>query len=169
MTEVLASNGHGRSADGYQSNTREKPYLMAMALWGVISSQRISYVTPPPAFARQGQLIRLGADISNHKMGACLDISVLFASCLELMGLNTVIALTREHAFVGVWLVESMFPLLTNDDPMELRKRADSRDLVLFETTMVTNSGGLHSNRLVTTHEPCFLRIMKRSSYTRLI
>lgn len=142
VTEVLAANGHGRSADGYQSNTREKPYLMAMALWGVISSQRISYVTPPPAFARQGQLIRMGADISNQKIGACLDLSVLFASCLELMGLNTVIALTREHAFVGVWLVESMFPLLTNDDPMELRKRADSRDLVLFETTMVTNSGG---------------------------
>lgn len=140
VTEVLEANGHGRTADGYQSNTREKPYLMAAALWGVISSQRIAYVSPPPAFARQGQLIRLAPEISNQKMGACLDLSVLFASCLELMGLNTVIALTQDHAFVGVWLVENMFPLLTNDDPMALRKRADARDLVLFESTMVTDT-----------------------------
>ncbi|CAA0105879.1 Uncharacterised protein [Halioglobus japonicus] len=140
VTEVLEANGQGRSADGYQSNSREKPYFMAAALWSVVANQRIAYVSPPPSFAYQGQIIRLASEISTSKMGACLDLSLLFASCLELMGLNTVIALTRDHAFVGVWLIDSMFPLLTNDDPMDLRKRVDARDLVLFESTMVTNS-----------------------------
>ncbi|WP_252177136.1 DUF4011 domain-containing protein [Endozoicomonas sp. 4G] len=138
-TEVLEKNGHGRSADGYQSNTREKPYLMAAALWNVIFSQRLAYVSPPKDFARAGQRIRLAADISASKISACLDTSVLFASCLELMGLNPVIALTKEHAFVGVWLIDECFPVLTNDDPMDLRKRVDARDLVLFESTLVTN------------------------------
>ena len=142
VTEVLEANGHDRSADGYQSNSRERPYLMAAALWGVIAAQKISYVSPPPSYAHQGQLVRLASEISHQKMGACLDLSLLFASCLELMGLNTVIALTDTHAFVGVWLIDSMFPLLTNDDPMELRKRSDSRDLVLFESTMITNVSG---------------------------
>ena len=68
------------------------------------------------SFAEQGQLVRLASEISNSRMGACLDLSLLFASCLELMGLNTVIALTRTHAFVGVWLIDNTFPLLTNDD-----------------------------------------------------
>jgi very-short-patch-repair endonuclease len=140
VTDVLEANGLGRSADGYQSNSREKPYFMAAALWSVVSNQRIAYVSPPPSFARQGQLIRLASDISTSKMGACLDLSLLLASCLELMGLNTVIALTEGHAFVGVWLIDTMFPLLTNDDPMEMRKRVDARDLILFESTMVTNS-----------------------------
>ena len=140
VTDVLDAAGHGRSADGYQSNTRDRPYLMAAALWNVVVSQKIAYVSPPPSFAYQGQLIRLAREISNNRMGACLDLSVLFASCLELMGLNTVIALTKEHAFVGVWLINTQFPLVTNDDPMDLRKRVDARDLVLFETTMVTNS-----------------------------
>ncbi len=140
VTEVLEENGHGRIADGYQSYSREKPYLMAAALWSVVANQKIAYVSPPPSFAHQGQLIRLASDISTSKMGACLDLSLLFASCLELMGLNTVIALTKDHAFVGVWLIDNMFPLLTNDDPMELRKRVDARDLILFESTMVTNS-----------------------------
>jgi len=139
VTEVLEKAGHGRSADGYQSNTREKPYLMAAALWNVIFSQRIAYVSPPQDFARQGQRIRLAADISASKIGACLDTSILFASCIESMGLNPVIALGREHAFVGVWLINERFPVLTNDDPMDLRKRIDARDLVLFESTLVTN------------------------------
>ncbi len=55
------------------------------------------------------------------------------------MGLNPIIALSKEHAFVGVWLIDERFPMLINDDPMELRKRVDARDMVLFESTLVTN------------------------------
>lgn len=139
VTELLERQGYGRSADGYQSQTREKPYLMAACLWNVIFSQRLAYVSPPPGFARNGQRIRLPADISTSGMAACLDSSLLFASCLELMGLNPVIALTEGHAFVGVWLIDDCFPLLTCDDPMDLRKRVDSRDMVLFESTLATN------------------------------
>lgn len=139
-TELMEKMGEERKADGYQSNTRERPYLMASTLWNFVFAQRISYVSPPASFARLGQRIRLPSEISTSKIAACLDTSVLFASCLELMGLNTVIALTRDHAFVGVWLIDERFPLLTNDDPMDLRKRIDSRDLVFFESTLVTNT-----------------------------
>ncbi len=139
VAEVLEKAGHGRKVDGYQSNTRERPYLMAAALWNVIFSQRIAYVTPPLGFARQGQRVRLASDISSSQIAACLDTSLLFASCFELMGLNPVIAIGKEHAFVGVWLIDEKFPVLTNDDPMDLRKRVDARDLVLFESTLVTN------------------------------
>tara|TARA_R110002072_G_scaffold64_9_gene433 strand:- start:30582 stop:36431 length:5850 start_codon:yes stop_codon:yes gene_type:complete len=140
VTVMLEKAGHERSAEGYQSNTRDKPYLMAAALWNVIFSQRLSYVSPPLDFARVGQRIRLATDISASKISACLDTSLLFSSCIELMGLNPVIALSKEHAFVGVWLIDERFPVLTNDDPMDLRKRVDARDLVLFESTLVTNS-----------------------------
>lgn len=140
VTEVLEKHGYGRSADGYQSNSREKPWMMTAALWEVVFAQRIAYVSPPPSFADQGQRIRLAAQISEGKSGACLDISLLFASCLELMGLNPVIALSKEHAFVGVWLIDKRFPVLTNDDPMEIRKRVDARDMVLFESTLVTST-----------------------------
>lgn len=139
VTEHLESQGHDRSADGYQTNTREKPYLMAACLWNVIFAQRLAYVSPPPGFARNGQRVRLSTDISTSGMAACLDSSLLFASCLELMGLNPVIALTEGHAFVGVWLIDDCFSLLTCDDPMDLRKRVDARDILLFESTLVTN------------------------------
>ncbi|BCD99221.1 DUF4011 domain-containing protein [Marinagarivorans cellulosilyticus] len=139
-TAVLERAGQGRSIDGYQSNTRDKPYMMLAALWNVIVNQQLAYVSPPVGFARQGQRIRLAADISTGKIAACLDTSLLFASCIEAMGLNAVVALTQGHAFAGAWLIDERLPVLTNDDPMDIRKRVDNRDMVLFETTLVTNS-----------------------------
>lgn len=55
VTDVLEQNGHERKADGYQSNTCEKLFSMAAALWNVILSKKIEYVTPPLGYARQGQ------------------------------------------------------------------------------------------------------------------
>ena len=140
VATLLEQSGHGRSVDGYQSNTREKPYMMLAALWNVIFNQKLAYVSPPQGFAEQGQRIRLAADISQSQIAACLDSSVLFASCIEAMGLNPIIALSKEHAFAGAWLIDDRLPVLTNDDPIDIRKRVDNRDMVLFETTLVTNS-----------------------------
>lgn len=140
VTDLLEQTGHGRKIDGYQSNTREKPYMMLAALWNVVFNQQLAYVSPPQGFAKSGQRIRLAADISNAKISACLDTSLLFASCIEAMGLNAVVAVTNGHAFAGAWLINERLPVLTNDDPMDIRKRIDNRDMVLFETTLVTNS-----------------------------
>lgn len=138
--DLLDNNGFGRSLDGYQSNTREKPYMMLTALWSVVCSQQLAYVTPPAGFAKVGQRIRLASEISSSKISACLDTSLLFASCIEAMGLNPVVAVTQGHAFAGAWLINERLPVLTNDDPMDIRKRVDNRDMVLFETTLVTES-----------------------------
>jgi very-short-patch-repair endonuclease len=138
-SDVMKVAGHESKLDGYQSKTRERPYLMAAALWSVISNETIAYVNPPTSFAYSGQRIRLPSDIKNHKTGACLDLSLLFSACLENIGLNSIIAITDSHACCGVWLINECFPLLTNDDPMDIRKRVALKDLILFETTLATS------------------------------
>lgn len=52
--DLLNSNGLGRSLDGYQSNTRERPYMQLAALWSVVCGQQLAYVNPPPGFAKKG-------------------------------------------------------------------------------------------------------------------
>ena len=136
---VMKVSGHESKMDGYQSSTRERPYLMAGALWNVISNEMITYVTPPASFAYNGQRIRLSNDIKNHKTAACLDLSLLFSACLEHIGLNSIIAITDTHACCGFWLINECFPLLTNDDSMDIRKRIAAKDLILFETTLATS------------------------------
>jgi len=52
------------------------------------------------------------------------------------MGLNPVVFVTRQHAFVGAWLIDQCSQFITNDDPMDLRKKVANQDLVIFETTL---------------------------------
>lgn len=142
-SDVMKSAGHESRLDGYQSKTRERPYLMAAALWNVIANESIAYVNPPNSFAYSGQRVRLPDEIKTHKIGACLDLSLLFSACLEYIGLNSIIGITDSHACCGVWLIDECFPLLTNDDPMDIRKRVASKDLVLFETTLATSDSAI--------------------------
>lgn len=139
VAQGLRDSSHNSALDGYQSNTRERPFVVGAALWSTLFNERLIYVSPPKGWARVGQRIRSASDIMLHKTAACLDTSVLFASCLENMGLNPVIALTKDHAFAGFWLIDESFSVLTTDDPIDLRKRMDSSDLIMFETTLITN------------------------------
>ncbi len=138
-SNLLAKEGQESKLDGYRSNTRERPYMVSAALWSVICNEGISYCVPPASFATGGQKIRTSSDISSKRLATCLDMALLFAGCIEQAGLNGVIALTKGHAMVGVWLINESFPLLTNDDPVDLRNRIALKDLVLFESTLATN------------------------------
>ena len=139
VTQLLRSSGEGSAIDGYQSNTRDRPYLFGSALWSTIFNERVAYLSPPNGWATTGQRIRSAADILKYKTAACLDTSILFASCFENMGLNPIIAITKDHAFAGFWLIDDAFPHLTHDDAMDLRKKISTSNIVMFETTLVTN------------------------------
>ncbi|MBF2735520.1 MAG: hypothetical protein ISN26_05530, partial [Betaproteobacteria bacterium AqS2] len=133
---LLRETPGGYALDGYQSGDRRAPWMTAQALWHAVAELGLDYVAPPPDFARTGQRIRLPERVASSGAAACLDASVLFAACLEAAGLHPVVALTDGHACAGCWLVEDSFPLLANEDPMDMRKRVDGQDIVLFETTL---------------------------------
>jgi hypothetical protein len=63
---------------------------------------------------------------------------LLFCSALEQIGLNAVVVFTRGHAFAGLWLKPEEFSTTVVDDVTALRKRLKLKELVLFETTLVT-------------------------------
>ena len=56
--ELLKSKGHESRLDGYQSNTRERPYLVASAIWSIICDKELTYTEHPASFASMGQKIR---------------------------------------------------------------------------------------------------------------
>ena len=49
------------------------------------------------------------SDILSRKVGTCLDLTLLYASCLEQAGLNPLLVLIEGHAFAGVWLIDEDF------------------------------------------------------------
>ena len=137
--ETLRSSGHKASFEGYQSKSRKRVWQITSAIWAAISSKRIIYAEPPSSFEKEGQKIRTPSEVLSKGLATCLDSSLLFASALEQAGLYPIIAFTEGHAFCGVWLQPQHLPSLIVDDPTDLRKYIALKELVLFETTFVTN------------------------------
>lgn len=136
----LAAAGRDDAVDGYSKKTKARAWEIADAVWAALVSHSIAYVLPPKSFERSDQQIRGPSEILSRKVGSCLDLTLLYASCLEQAGLNPVLVLTEGHAFVGVWLVDEDFSSLVIDDPQMLRKRVQLEEMVLVETTILTGS-----------------------------
>ncbi|WP_271565787.1 DUF3320 domain-containing protein [Bradyrhizobium sp. CCBAU 11386] len=140
----LAAAGRDDAMDGYRKKTKARAWEIADAVWAALVSHSIAYVLPPKSFERSGQQIRAPSDILSRQVGTCLDLTLLYASCLEQAGLNPVLVLTEGHAFVGSWLVDEDFSSLVIDDPQMLRKRVQLEEMVMVETTLLT---GVHPAR----------------------
>ena len=136
----LAAAGRGDAMDGYRKGTKARAWEIADAIWAALVSHGIAYVLPPMSFERSGQQVRSPSDILSRKVGTCLDLTLIYASCLEQAGLNPVLVLTEGHAFVGVWLVDEDFSTLVIDDPQLLRKRVQLDEMILVETTLLTGA-----------------------------
>ena len=139
-SEVLQKSGKQASLEGYQQKSRKRVWEIAAAIWAAVAQHRLTYVEPPASFERQGQKIRTPGDVLEAGLATCLDTTVLFASALEQIGLNPLIAFTEGHAFCGLWLQPQHLPALTTDDCSEIRKHVDLKELVLFETTLATGN-----------------------------
>ena len=95
---------------GYQMGSKENVVSQIKALYDVLFSYGIAYSEPPSSFENVGQKVRMPHEVVANKIGTCLDLSLLFASCLENMGLDPFVVLISGHAFVGVFLDEVNFP-----------------------------------------------------------
>lgn len=81
------------SFDAYQSRDPNRVLLQAAAVYGALQEQNIIYSVPPASFQRFGQRVRLCDAILQQKMGTCLDLTLLYAACLEAIGLHPLLIL----------------------------------------------------------------------------
>jgi hypothetical protein len=128
------------SFDGYQSGNPQRVAKVVSAIWSAICGLNIAYAVPPASFEKIGQKIRSPSRILDKRLGTCLDMCVLFASCLEQAGLHSLIIFTEGHAFAGCWLNDEDFSHSVVDDPQSLRKRVQLGELLVFETTLATHA-----------------------------
>jgi hypothetical protein len=133
----------GSSAmDEYQTQDRHRARLQVAAIYEALREEGVVYVAPPASFETMGQRIRLADSVLTEKLATCLDSSVLYASCLESVGLFPILVLLKGHIFVGAWLTEDIYAQNIGDDASFLLKKcADGvNDIVLVETTSLTSS-----------------------------
>ena len=70
---------------------------------------------------------------------------MLFAACLEAIGLNPIIVVTEGHAFVGVWLDDQRFNGIINFDQAAISKRIaiGIKEIALIESTSLCKGSNL--------------------------
>lgn len=142
---ILKSSSHhlkrwtGDSAiTAYQRTDRKRVYLIAASIFYAIQEVRIRYATTETDFELNGQKIRLPDKLTQNLIGNCLDVSLLFAGCLEAAGLNSLLLITQNHAFSGVWLKEDTFSDVFVDDILPIKKRIDIDEICIFDSISVT-------------------------------
>ncbi len=106
----LANEENGRMV-GYQNWQNSSIKKQAEWIYRALQEENIHYLCPPAGFefGESGQKVRIPGMVlhSEVKQGTCLDLAVLYASCLEAASLNSMIFLIHGHAFTGVWLDDS--------------------------------------------------------------
>lgn len=134
------------SFDDYQSKNPNRVKTQMAAIFAAIKNLNIIYNSVPASFGKMGQRLRLPDAVLSGRIGNCLDMSLLYASALESVGLHPILVLIEGHAFVGAWLVDDTFPDAVNDDASLLTKRRASgiHEILLLEATCL-NEGNAES------------------------
>lgn len=133
------------SLNAYQTQDPNRVRMQAAAVYGALQAQNLVYAVPPASFEAVGQRVRLCDAVLRQKMGTCLDLSLLYAACLEAIGLHPLLLLQPGHIFAGVWLEDLTFPDALQDDPSLVSKRlADGiNEITVVECTAFTAGKGL--------------------------
>ncbi|MEI6541732.1 MAG: DUF4011 domain-containing protein, partial [Planctomycetota bacterium] len=136
--EALTAHGHSSALDGYQSRDPRRAFMLTAAIWSAIAGERLTYSNPPRSFESTGQKTRRPSTVISDGLATCLDTTLLFAAVIEAVGLNPIAIFQQGHCFVGAWLVEKTFNNLVENDITEVRKAIAARELLVFETTLIT-------------------------------
>lgn len=140
--EILGEWTGSPSLDEYQQRDPNRVKLQMAAVYEAIAEKSIIYSAPLASFEKTGQKIRLVDEVIGKGLGTCLDMAMMYVSCLESIGLNPIVVLTQDHAIAGCWLIKESFSDSVNEDPSMLTKRtaAGINEILLVETTCM-NAG----------------------------
>lgn len=153
--DILETQELKTAFEGYQSNDPERVLQIMSSIYSAIQGEEIVYSSLPPGYEEMGQRLRLLNTIQQEKFGNCIDISLLFAACLEAVDLNPILIIVRGHAFVGCWLQDDKFSEVINDDKTAITKRLSKgiREMAAVEATSVCKGNNIKFSDALNTGE----------------
>lgn len=124
---------------GYQSGDPNDVCQQVAAVFAALHNTGIIYRSLPPGYEEMGQRVTLPDQVALSKIGNCIELTLLFASVLEAIGLNTLIMFQNGHAYLGVWLLDDCYQCSVGDDPAYIEKRCSKgiNEILLIESTNV--------------------------------
>lgn len=145
-SEILKGWNASPSFSGYQMQNPNHVKLQMGAIYAALHGEHVVYHNPPASYEERGQRIRMPHVLTNQKQGTCLDLSILYASCLEAAGIFPLLVFIKGHAFAGAWLEEQTFSDCAVDDISALKKRMaeGAEEIILVECTDFVEGKGIN-------------------------
>ena len=143
LAEVM---GCDFSVTGYQLKDAIVPQIKGV--FDAVKTLGLHYVSDTSTLSDEGcyQRVRTPEKVLVDRSGNCIELSILFASILESMGLEPVVVFPVGHAIVGVVLstdiyrTDSRMPSISADKIIRLRDGRKICDVLCFESTCCTHS-----------------------------
>lgn len=137
--QILKQNTESSSLTEYQSGNPNKVRNQVAAAFAAIHKQGIVYRAMPASYEEIGQRVSLPDQVLASKLGNCIELTLLMASLLEAIGINTVIVLQKGHAYLGVWLVDDCYSCSVCDDASFIEKKCSDgiNEMLVLECTAV--------------------------------
>lgn len=139
-SDLLQKRTGSGALEGYQAGS-ERATRIAGAIYEALRVTGVTYTMPPASFEFTGQKVRTTDQVLADRFGTCIDLSVLYAACLEAAGLSPVIVITRNHAFAGFTVVDAAEVLdgpSVIADPNLIANLVESRLVVPVELTGIS-------------------------------
>jgi septum formation topological specificity factor MinE len=128
-----------------ESNAANIVDPQVQATWAALQHDLpVNYINPPPSYTSQSQRLRTPTEIFKGNAATCIDLALLFASCLEFIGIYAVIFLISGHAFPGYWRSDKAwwrmkrFQFDRNDQPVIAGGSTDWRDASKRAQSLIT-------------------------------
>lgn len=124
----------------YQSGNPNEVIKQIAAIYGALHNENIVYRVAPASYEQVGQVISLPDQVLQTKIGNCIDLTLLFASVLENVGINSGIVMQRGHAYLAIWLVDDSCRYSVCDDSSYIEKKCSKGidEMIVIECTQLT-------------------------------
>ncbi len=91
--------------EDYQGGDPNRVKELTAACYAAVQKKNIAYITAPVSYEK-GQRIRTVSEVIDGRKGTCMDMTLLYASLIESIGLHPVLILVKGHIFLAIWLIE---------------------------------------------------------------
>lgn len=124
----------------YQSGNPNEVVRQVAAIYAALHGEGIVYRSLPASFETVGQRVTLPDQVVASKLGNCIELTLLVASVLESVGINSCIVLQKGHAYLAVWLVDDCCQYSVCDDASYLEKKCSKGidEMLVLECTGIT-------------------------------
>ena len=124
----------------YQDGDPNTVVEQVSAIFAALHQEGIIYRAVPASYEAIGQRITLADQVLESHQGNCIELTLLMASVLEAVGINSGIVIMRGHAFLGVWLSEVCYRQSICDDASFLEKACSDgiSEMLVLECTELT-------------------------------